>query len=60
MVFIEKVEQILIAKNHAIYIEKIDYGCINLSIKVLRQLAINNLPRLRRFFVSAQTISRGA
>ena len=27
---------------------------------VLRQLAINNPPRLRRFFVSDQTISRGA
>ena len=26
----------------------------------LRQLTINNPPRLRRFFVSAQTISRGA
>ena len=26
----------------------------------VRQLAINNPPRLRRFFVSAQTISRGA
>jgi len=40
MVFIEKVEQILIAKNHAIYIEKIDYGCINLSIKVLNTFRV--------------------